>query len=67
MGDNRPMIILSALECGDFDGMTANLAHIPHEILENISRRVINEIDGINRLYMIYHLNHQQQLSGSRL
>ncbi len=32
------------------DGMTANFAHIPYEILENISRRVINEIDGINRV-----------------
>ena len=32
------------------DGMTATFAHIPHEILETISRRIINEVDGVNRV-----------------
>ena len=51
MGDNRTYdntICVRMVE--SVDGMTANFAHIPHEILENISRRVINEIDGINRV-----------------
>ena len=51
MGDNRTYdntICVRMVE--SVDGMTANFAHIPYEILENISRRVINEIDGINRV-----------------
>jgi len=51
MGDNRTYdntVCVRMVE--SVDGMTANFAHIPHEILENISRRVINEIDGINRV-----------------
>src|SRR5574344_2114840 len=31
-------------------GMRATCAHMPHEILETISRRIINEVDGINRV-----------------
>ncbi len=32
------------------DGMTATFAHVPHDVLETISRRIINEVDGINRV-----------------
>jgi GMP synthase (glutamine-hydrolysing) len=32
------------------DGMTASFAQIPYEILENISRRIIHEVKGINRV-----------------
>ena len=51
MGDNRTydntvcVRIVNAI-----DGMTATFAHIPHDILEVISRRIINEVDGINRV-----------------
>ena len=51
MGDNRTydntvcIRIVNAI-----DGMTATFAYIPHEILEGMSRRIINEIDGINRV-----------------
>jgi GMP synthase (glutamine-hydrolysing) len=51
MGDNRTydntvcIRIVNAI-----DGMTATFAHIPHEILEQMSRRIINEVDGINRV-----------------
>ncbi len=51
MGDNRTYdntVCVRMVE--SVDGMTANFAHIPHDILENISRRIINEIDGINRV-----------------
>jgi GMP synthase (glutamine-hydrolysing) len=51
MGDNRTYdntICVRMVE--SVDGMTANFAHIPYDILERISRRVINEIDGINRV-----------------
>ncbi len=51
MGDNRTYdntVCVRMVE--SVDGMTATFAHIPHDILENISRRIINEIDGINRV-----------------
>lgn len=30
--------------------MAAMFVHIPHDVLETISRRIINEVDGINRV-----------------
>ncbi len=51
MGDNRTYdntVCVRMVE--SVDGMTATFAHIPHNILEVISRRIINEIDGINRV-----------------
>ena len=51
MGDNRTYdntVCVRMVE--SVDGMTATFAHVPHDILENISRRIINEIDGINRV-----------------
>ncbi len=51
MGDNRTYdntVCIRMVE--SVDGMTATFAHIPHDILENMSRRIINEIDGINRV-----------------
>ncbi len=51
MGDNRTYdntICVRIVEATD--GMTATFAHIPHTILENISRRIINEVNGINRV-----------------
>ncbi|CAA6825910.1 MAG: GMP synthase [glutamine-hydrolyzing] (EC, partial [uncultured Sulfurovum sp.] len=51
MGDNRTYdntVCVRMVE--SVDGMTATFAHVPHDILEGISRRIINEIDGINRV-----------------
>jgi len=51
MGDNRTYdntVCIRMVE--SVDGMTATFAHIPHDVLENMSRRIINEIDGINRV-----------------
>ncbi len=51
MGDNRTYdntICVRVVEA--VDGMTATFAHLPHELLERISRRIINEVDGINRV-----------------
>ncbi|ADV45695.1 glutamine-hydrolyzing GMP synthase [Nitratifractor salsuginis] len=51
MGDNRTYdntVCVRMVE--SVDGMTATFAYVPHDILENISRRIINEIDGINRV-----------------
>lgn len=50
-GDGRRyeyVIALRAVETVDF--MTARWAHLPHEFLDQVSRRIINEIDGISRV-----------------
>jgi GMP synthase (glutamine-hydrolysing) len=51
MGDNRTYenaIAIRAVESSD--GMTAAFAHLPHDLLERISRRIINEVSGVNRV-----------------
>jgi len=32
------------------DGMTADWARLPHDVLERISTRITNEVRGINRV-----------------
>lgn len=32
------------------DAMTADWARIPYEVLENMSRRIVNEVEGVNRI-----------------
>ena len=51
MGDNRTYdntVCVRMVE--SVDGMTATFAHIPHDLLDAISNRIINEVDGINRV-----------------
>ncbi len=51
MGDGRRydyVVALRAVETVDF--MTARWAHLPYEFLDLVSRRIINEIDGIARV-----------------
>jgi GMP synthase (glutamine-hydrolysing) len=51
MGDARRyehVIALRAVETLDF--MTARWAHLPHELLERVSSRIINEVAGITRV-----------------
>ena len=51
MGDGRryePVIALRAVETIDF--MTAHWAHLPYELLDTVSRRIINEVPGISRV-----------------
>ena len=50
-GDQRRyeyVIALRAVETVDF--MTARWAHLPYELLETVSRRIINEVPGISRV-----------------
>lgn len=51
MGDNRTYENAVAFRAvGSSDGMTATFSHLPHDFLDHVSRRVINEVDGINRV-----------------
>ncbi len=51
MGDERtysyPVVVRAVTS---HDGMTADWARIPHEVLERISSRIVNEVRGINRV-----------------
>jgi GMP synthase (glutamine-hydrolysing) len=51
MGDGRrydPVIALRAVETVDF--MTARWARLPYEFLEQVSRRIVNEVAGTSRV-----------------
>ena len=51
MGDQRTyqeVIALRAVTTEDF--MTADWARLPHEVLARISSRIVNEVDGVNRV-----------------
>lgn len=51
MGDERTYENVIALRAvTSVDGMTADWARIPGEILEKISNRIINEVRGVNRV-----------------
>lgn len=51
MGDERTYENVVAIRAvTSVDGMTADWVKIPHEILGEISNRIINEVDGVNRV-----------------
>jgi len=51
MGDQRTYESVIAVRCvHSDDGMTAHVAPLPSEVLEQISKRIINEVKGINRV-----------------
>jgi GMP synthase (glutamine-hydrolysing) len=50
-GDGRRyeyVVALRAVETIDF--MTARWAHLPYDFLDNVSRRIVNEVEGISRV-----------------
>jgi GMP synthase (glutamine-hydrolysing) len=51
MGDGRTYDHLVAVRAiTSEDGMTADWARLPHELLERISTRIVNEVQGVNRV-----------------
>jgi GMP synthase (glutamine-hydrolysing) len=51
MGDNRTYEQTIALRSvNSTDGMTATFSRLPYDFLEHVSTRIINEVDGVNRV-----------------
>lgn len=53
MGDERTYDYVIALRIVEsIDAMTADWAQLPHELLQKISNRIINEVVGVNRVVL---------------
>ena len=53
MGDQRTYdYALGIRAVTSIDGMTADYAKIPYEVLDKLSNRIINEVRGINRIIL---------------
>ena len=51
MGDSRTYEGALAVRCVTTDDfMTADWSHLPHDLLSRISTRIINEVEGVNRV-----------------
>ena len=51
MGDERTYDHVCGLRAvTSVDGMTADFARIPYDVLERVSLRIVNEVKGINRV-----------------
>ena len=51
MGDERTYGQVAVIRAvTSEDAMTADWARLPYELLERMSSRIINEVDGINRV-----------------
>jgi GMP synthase (glutamine-hydrolysing) len=51
MGDERTYEnVLAIRAVTSVDGMTADWAKMPHEVLGKIANRIINEVKGVNRV-----------------
>ena len=51
MGDERTYSAAVAIRAvTSIDGMTADWARLPYDVLDRVSRRIVNEVRGINRV-----------------
>jgi len=67
MGDERTYDeALSIRAVTSQDGMTADWARLPHDVLARMSTRVTNEVRGVNRVLFDISTSHRRPSSGSR-
>ena len=60
MGDERTYDnVIAVRAVTSVDGMTADWAQIPYEVLGRISNRIINEVKGVNRV--VYDISSKPQ------
>ncbi len=53
MGDERTYDYVIALRIVEsLDAMTADWARLPHDLIRKVSNRIINEVDGVNRVVL---------------
>jgi GMP synthase (glutamine-hydrolysing) len=51
MGDKRTYDWVCAIRAvSSDDGMTADWVRLPHDFLNRVARRIVNEVKGINRV-----------------
>ncbi|MCH8314227.1 MAG: GMP synthase (glutamine-hydrolyzing), partial [Nitrospinae bacterium] len=51
MGDSRTYENVIAIRAvSSSDGMTADWVHLPYDLLGTLSNRIINEVQGVNRV-----------------
>jgi len=51
MGDSRTYShVIAVRAVSSQDGMTANWAHLPHDLMARISSRIVNQVPGVNRV-----------------
>jgi GMP synthase (glutamine-hydrolysing) len=51
MGDERTYDYVIAIRAvSSVDGMTADWARLPHEVIARVSSRIVNEVRGCNRV-----------------
>lgn len=63
MGDGRTNNYAIGIRAvTSIDGMTSDWVRIPWDVLERISVRIVNEVQGINRVLYDILLSHQQQV-----
>ena len=68
MGDERTYDnVIAVRAVTSVDGMTADWAQIPYEVLGRISNRIINEVKGVNRVVYDISSKPQAQLNGNEI